>query len=432
MKSPIINMAISLALAVLVMDITLTQIYKLFKARVDLATLATLAFSILNGNLEVMKILYIITKSNWGGAQRHVYDLSVAMKDKGHDVWVALGGDGMLKQKLESAGIYTFSIASLGRDLSINKDTGSFREIYNVIKNKRPDIIHLHSPKAAGLGALAGRLLRVKNIITTVHGWTFNETRPLYEKTFIAFLSWITMLLCHTTVLLSEKEYAQAEYFPWVKTKLKLIPLGIKPSAFISIDGAKQEIAKISGIDVGEFGKKIIIGTIAELHKNKGLNYLIDAMDQIRGLQNVISIIIGDGEEMVNLRRLIKGKKLEQSVYLLGYVDNASDYLKAFSIFVLPSIKEGLPYVLLEAGSASLPTVSTTVGGIPEIIEDMKSGILIQGKNSKELAHALSFMIEHPVERKKYGTAFKERVSTRFALDKMVWLIESLYITAVR
>ena len=375
-----------------------------------------------------MKILYIITKSNWGGAQRHVYDLATSMKEKGHDVWVAAGGEGLLKQKLESAGIYTFSIATLGRDISPRKDAGSFKEIFTIIKNKKPDIIHLHSPKAAGLGSLAGRLLRVKKIITTVHGWTWNESRPLYERALIAVASWITMLLSHTTVLLSEREYSQALYFPWVKSKLTLIPLGIKSTPFMSIDGAKQFVSKLANIDLGEFNKKIVIGVIAELHENKGLQYLLNAMSLVVEQQpNAICIIMGDGEESANLHMLIKEKKLEGNVFLLGYVDNASEYMKAFNIFALPSIKEGLPYVILEAGSASLPVVATTVGGIPEVVEDMKSGILIQSRNARELSHALSFMIEHPEERKKYGAALKDRVATKFSMDKMVWMVEGLY-----
>ena len=375
-----------------------------------------------------MKILYIITKSNWGGAQRHVYDLATSMKEKGHDVWVAVGGEGLLKQKLEGAGIYTFSITTLGRDISPSKDAGSFKEIYSIIKNKRPDIIHLHSPKAAGLGTIAGRLLRTKKIITTVHGWTWNESRPIHERALIAVASWITMLLSHTTVLLSERDYSQALYFPWVKKKLTLIPLGIKQTPFLSVDGAKQFISKLISMDLGEFNKKTVIGCIAELHKNKGLQYLLNAMSLVVEQQpNAICIIMGDGEESANLHMLIKEKKLEGNVFLLGYVDNASEYMKAFNIFALPSIKEGLPYVILEAGSASLPIVATTVGGIPEMVEDMKSGILIQSRNARELSHALSFMIEHPEERKKYGAALKERVATKFSMDKMVWMVEGLY-----
>jgi glycosyltransferase involved in cell wall biosynthesis len=350
------------------------------------------------------------------------------MKDKGHDVYVALGGEGELKRRLEAVGIYTFSIAGMGRDISISKDTGSFKEIFSVIKQKRPDIIHLHSPKAAGLGALAARLLRVKHIIYTVHGWAFNESRPIYEKAVIAFFSWLTMILAHKTVLLSEYEYDQAQSFPWVKEKLRLIPLGIKAPTFMSVDGAKHTIAKLIGIDIVDFNKKIVIGTIAELHRNKGLTYLVNAMASVaQQYPNAICTIISDGEEKAALHLLIKELKLEKNVFLVGRLENAAEYLKAFTLFVLPSIKEGLPYTILEAGCASLPVVATPVGGIPEIIEDMKSGILVQPKNSRELAHAVSFMIEHPIERKQYGAALKEKVATKFSMEKMIGSIDGLY-----
>src|SRR4051812_48210118 len=121
-----------------------------------------------------MKILYLITKSNWGGAQKHVFDLATGMRDKGQEIKVAVGGEGELKTRLEAAGIFTYTISSMGRDLSVSKDSDSFKQIFSVIRAQKPDVLHLHSPKAAGLGALSGRILRVKNIVMTVHGWTWN------------------------------------------------------------------------------------------------------------------------------------------------------------------------------------------------------------------------------------------------------------------
>lgn len=375
-----------------------------------------------------MKILYVITKSNWGGAQRNVFDLAIQMKASGHEVSVALGGKGVLQKKLESAGIFTHPIDYLERDFSFSKDFKSLREIYSIIKERRPDVIHLHSPKASGLGALAARLLGTKRIITTVHGWTFNEDRKFIQKATIAFFSWLTMVLAHKVILLSDKEYYQALKFPWVRQKLTTIPLGIKTPVFMSIDGAKQFFGKMLNMDINSFGKKIVIGTIAELHRNKALNYLIDAMSIVSSnYPQAICLIVGEGEERANLEKQIKDLKLEDKIFLTGFIDNCSEYLKAFNIFTMSSIKEGLPYTLLEAGSASLPVVSTPVGGIPEIIEDMRSGILIQARNSKELAHGISFLIENPDERRRYGNALKDRVTNVFSIEKMYSSTERLY-----
>lgn len=375
-----------------------------------------------------MKILYVITKSNWGGAQRHVFDLATAMKDRGNDVYVALGGEGVLKKRLEAAGIYTFSIAALGRDVSFGKDLESFREIRSIIKDKRPDIVHLHSTKVTGLGSVAARMHGVKHVIQTIHGWAFNEDRPVFQRLAIRAFSWLTMLLCHKTILLSEYEYGQALGFPWIKEKLSLIPLGVKMPVFMSVDGAKQTISKMIGLELADFNKRTVIGTIAELHKNKGLTYFVNAFAAVvKEYPTAISVVIGDGEERASLASLIRERGLEKSLFLAGYLEHASEYLKAFSVFALPSIKEGLPYTILEAGQAGLPVIATPVGGIPEIVEDMRSGILVQARNQRELAHAVSFMIEHPVERKQYGAALKEKVATKFAMDKMINSIEKLY-----
>jgi glycosyltransferase involved in cell wall biosynthesis len=209
-----------------------------------------------------------------------------------------------------------------------------------------------------------------------------------------------------------------------------LIRPGIGPLTLVSVDGAKQFIAKQIGLDLARFNsKKTVVGTIAELHPNKGLIYLIEAVSRVaQQYPDTISVIIGDGQEKARFHMLIKEKKLENHVFLAGYIPNASEYMKAFTLFALSSVKEGMPYVLLEAGAASLPVVATTVGGIPEVIDDMGSGILVQPKNARELSHAISFMIEHPEERRGYGKALREKVLKNFSLEKMVGETEKVYL----
>ncbi len=372
-----------------------------------------------------MKILYIITKSNWGGAQRHVFDLALYSRKIGHEVVVALGGDGMLNDRLKAESITTMNIGSMKRNINVMNDGASFGSILKIIKKERPDILHLHSPKAAGLGSLAGRLLRVKKIIYTIHGWTFNEDRPIHQKISIAFFSWLTMVFSTQVITLSERELGQAQMFPFVSKKLRLIPLGIRPPIFMS----KASVEVFLKSKIAESNKKrTVIGTIAELHPNKGLVYAVNAIEKlVANLHSVIFLIIGEGEQRAYLESLIKEKKLEKNIVLAGYVNDAAEYLKGFSIFLLPSLKEGLPYTLLEAGCAGLPVVATTVGGIPEIIDDMKSGILIQPKKSDEIAHALEFLIKHKNIQKEYGKNLQEKVRSAFTIEKMLEATMKLY-----
>jgi len=160
------------------------------------------------------KILYIITKSNWGGAQRYVFDLSLNSKDK-FEVVVALGGEGPLKKRLEKEGVRVIKIKKMERDVSARKEFLSFFDILSVIVREKPDVIHLNSSKAGGLGALASRVsnfFRKTNskIIFTAHGWPFNEERAKWQKVLIKFLSWLNIILSHKTIVISNKDYKDA------------------------------------------------------------------------------------------------------------------------------------------------------------------------------------------------------------------------------
>ena len=113
-------------------------------------------------------------------------------------------------------------------------------------------------------------------------------------------------------------------------------------------------------------------------------------------------------------------------MYFLGYIPEAERFLKAFDVFVLSSIKEGLPYVLLEAGKARLPVVGSDIPGIRDIVENGASGILVPEKNSGALAEALTRM-KNPETRERCGTALEKRVKENFFLTRMVEETRTLY-----
>ena len=362
------------------------------------------------------KILYIITKSNFGGAQRYVYDLATAMQKRGRNVVVAMGGDGTLKEKLIQQGIATVTLPSLERDIHAGKDVRAFFDIFTLIKKERPDVVHTNSSKAGILGAIAGRLARVPSIIFTVHGWAFNENRGVLQKVFIFAVSWLTACLSHYVITVSRYDYNQARSLGCGKKRYVMIHNGAGIQQFI--DRKKVRIV----LGGAQTYNKLWVGTIAELHKNKGLSYAIKAIALLpQDLRDqLVYYIIGDGEGRAALEALIKEKKLEDTVFLIGYKDNAASLLPAFDIFLLPSEKEGLPYVLLEAGLAGVATISTNVGGIPEIIEDMKTGILVHPHNPDEIKTALSYLMTNKEKREQFGKLLHEKIKKEFSTNKML------------
>src|SRR3989344_9032655 len=366
------------------------------------------------------KILYVITKSNWGGAQRQVFDLATNLPEDKFETAVALGGGGLLKEKLDGAGIRTIAVETLGRDIKIFNDLISFFKIFQIIKKEKLDILHLHSSKVGFLGALIGRLLGIKKIIYTVHGWMFLEKQPQWWTITMRFFSWLTILLTHKTIAVSENDKNASADFIGVKNKITVIPNGINTINFLEKSEARKKILPNQKTLDGEFW----FGTIAELHKNKGLNFAIEALD--KNLPAVL-VIVGEGEERKNLERLILERELREKVFLVGKIDNTATLLKAFDVFLLPSTKEGMPYSILEAGAAGRPVIASNVGGLPEIITDMESGILVRAGRPAEIRKAMEFLINNPERRAPFGAALQNVITEKFGLSKMLSQIETLY-----
>lgn len=371
------------------------------------------------------RILFVITKSNWGGAQKNVFDIAASLPKEAYDVSVVFGGNSILSQKLQNEGISAISINSMQRDISLLKEISSFIKLFSIIKSESPNILHLHSPKAGGLGALCGRLLGVEKIIYTVHGWAFNEDRPWWQKSTIRFFSWITMLLCHTVITINNKETDQAKRFPFCAKKIVFLPNGFNVPDYYSKEEARDVLSKKIEVD---FNEKFVIGTIAELHKNKGYSYAISAFkDVVAKHPTALYIIIGIGEERNSLQEMVNTCNLQKNVFFVGHVDDAAKLIKSFDLFLLPSIKEGLPYVLLEAGAAAVPCVATAVGGIPDLITNRENGILIKPNSSEAITKSLLHAIEHHEKTANYANQLSQKIKKDFTVEKMMRSLEELY-----
>ena len=372
------------------------------------------------------KILHIITKSNWGGAQRHVFDLVTRLPQEDFEVKVILGGNGPLAERLKEKNIPVRHIENLARDISWTKDARVFFELYRLFKTEKPDIVHLHSSKIGGLGALAARLARVKRIVFTSHGWAFNEDRSFVQKIVIAGIVWITVRLSTEVIAVSESIKNDVKGWPGIKTPITVIHLGIEKEALYSKDNARLELKKLNP-KLKEIPAGIPwIGTVAELHPVKGLDYALHALHGL-GHKNFVYIVVGNGDKHAHLEALCAKLNLSDRVFFLGYIPQTSQYMKAFDIFLLPSISEAFGYVLLEASNARVPIVASAVGGIPEIIDDMASGILVQPKKSKELAHALNFMMEHREQARSYAEEAARSIEKKFSIESMVSKTVAVY-----
>jgi len=369
------------------------------------------------------KILFIITKSVWGGAQKYVFDMAANLPKDSFEPVVAGGGKGIMAEKIMSAKLPYLEIKSFQRDINIFKEIVSFFEILKILFKTKPDIVHVSSSKAGGTAGAAiltytsikkmvrpfrmtppydregekaspfsDNYLAVKpprgglTAIFTVHGWAFLESRPKWQIGLIKLASKITCLFYDKIICVSHNDYNEALKNKIAPTrKLVVIHNGIDPA-----DYNFQERTE----------KGFVVGTIGEPTKNKGQKYLIEASKNFPNIKlNIISNI-----------------------------PDASKYLKNFDIFVLPSLKEGLPYAILEAGLAGLPVIASNVSGIPEIIENGKEGLLVAPANPEELANAIKKLIADKTLRENLAKNLHEKIQREFSLEKMLKETISQYL----
>jgi len=315
----------------------------------------------------------------------------------------------------------------LGLLINFGKQLEIKRKVYDIARNNSASISVL--PKAQNQRVSA----KSPRVIYRIGGWTFNDPWPYWKRLFYKLIEKISAKWKDVIIVNSEHDRKQA------------VELGIKPMGeiltiyngidvsklnFLPREKARKELLQDTRYKIQD--TNYLIGTIANLYSAKGLEYLIKAADILKykiqdtRYKHTKFVVIGEGRERKKLENLIKKYKLKNSFFLPGAIPDAYKYLKAFDIFVLPSVKEGFPWTILEAMAAEVPIVATKVGGIPEIIEDNRNGIIVKPRSSRQLAEAAKELIKNPELRNKLSREARKTVEQKFTLDKMVNKIEKL------
>lgn len=367
------------------------------------------------------KILFISTKSVWGGAQVYIADLIDYLPRDHFDIAVAAGGRGPFYAKVIERGIQYHEIAGLERDINPFKEIAAFFRILGIIRRIKPDILHLNSSKASFLGAYAGWLAGVPKIVSSTHGWPFLEERPRLQKKALKFLTKVGMLPQDKIICVSQFDYSVGIH-EHIANPQKLVPIqnGLDPKKHVFLERHQARGKLYEKIHLAP-NSYFIVGTIAEYTKNKGLSYLIEAAAHVVKIEpHTLFLLVGWGEEKYFLERKIESHGLQKNVFLIEFLPEAFSYLKALDIFILPSLKEGFAYSLLEAALAELPIITTAVGGNPEIIENLKTGLLVDPRSPHDIINAINYLMRNPIDRGAFGAAARRKVISEFSIEAMI------------
>ena len=270
---------------------------------------------------------------------------------------------------------------------------------------KTCDIIHAQFLFSGFIGAFITKFTGKKQIITA-HG---TDVYTIPKKGLIKkiYLSFISTSECITTVSTANKKKLSTAGL--VVDTIEVIPPGIFLSMFSDKTTSKKRKNEL---------RLIWIGRMIEV---KGLEYLISAMRIVGDRYPTVNLnLIGEGPLQNEVKQRISELSLNHNITFIGTVKNERipKYLGESDIFVLPSLSEGLPAVILEAMAAGKPIIASDVGGISEAVEDGVNGFLLEPRNSDQLAEKILYLIEHPEIRKKMGEKSKKIVKDKFTWEK--------------
>lgn len=375
--------------------------------------------------MEKKKVLYIITLAEAGGAQKYVFDLAKNLDKNRYEVAVASYGKktDWLFENLEKEGIQTYPLKNLRRSINPIYDTLAIFEIKKLISSIKPDIVHLNSSKAGIIGSIASKKSNAK-VVYTAHGFVFNEPMSYIKKRIYIFAERLSSKYKDKVISISNFDYKTGlKNKIATKNKFAVIHNGIKTDEFHFL--SKSDARKRLGLSE----KEMVIGTIANYYKTKSLNRIIDAAKIItKQHKNTKFLLIGDGPEKEKLQRQIEDIGLLNN-FFIGPMKDAWSILKAFDVFVLPSSKEGMPYVVLEAMLAEVPIIATRVGGVPEMITNGENGFLVDSsdKTSEQLADKIKYYTNHKEIIPIFTNKGYRKILSDFTLNKMIQETEKIY-----
>lgn len=335
-------------------------------------------------------ILYLITQSGWGGAQRYILDLATGLKGQFEPKIGAGQAFSPSNQDLTTlahqAGLKTLTVRHLVRPVSPWHDLQAIWELAALYRAQQPAIVHLNSSKAGILGSLAAHLVSASQrpkIVYTAHGWVFSEPLPWLTKQLYFWLEkWTSHCKDQIIVLSPEDALIARDRLKIPDTKITQIALGITAPAFMTREKAQATIAALTKLPFNQTVNNFV--TIANSYAAKGLDILLKAIATAKTSDHFY--LIGAGPNDAQLKTLATKLNIVGQVHFVGAVTEAATLLHAFTGFILPSRKEGLPYVILEALYAGLPIVATRVGGLPSLAKEYSNITLVPAEDVLALA----------------------------------------------
>lgn len=374
-----------------------------------------------------IRVAHVITRLCKGGAQENTFhSVRLANGDRFDASLISgptFGDEGSIEDAVRKAGIEVLREPNLVRPVSPAEDALTLARLVRRFRRDRPQIVHTHTSKAGMLGRAAARIAAVPIIVHTPHGNIFDGY----------FSFWKSRLFVH-----AERRAAR-----WTDRIIELTPGGVEEHLAQGIGRREQFTHIFSGIDLAPYDEArrrrsetraqlgaaaddFIVGAVGRLEPIKGFTYFMTAAQRVSEVAPRTRFVhVGDGSQAAEIRAQRGG--LNGRMTFLGLRDDVPELMAAFDVLVVPSLNEGMGRVILEAGAAGIPVVATRVGGIPDIVREGETGLLVPPRDAAAIADAVLALERDATRARSMGESGQAHVAPAFGLERMVMRIEGLY-----
>jgi len=382
-----------------------------------------------------IKIANIISRLNIGGPSVHTVLLTKYLPNDKYDSMIASGslsaGEGDMSYLVDQYEVEHRSINTLQREISLWDDFKAVRELYTLFRQEKPQIVHTNLAKAGMVGRLAAWLARVPVILHTYHGHVFSGYFSP-RKTYIYILIERLMALISTQIVVISKMIKKdicSTYKITSEKEVSVIPLGFELNKMEPLNNYHGFFRKQFSIpdDVP------VIGIVGRLTGIKNHDLFVEIANLLLQQNNQIHfLIVGDGEMRAELETKVATLGIVKNVHFTGWITETAKMYADIDIMMLTSKNEGTPVTVIEAMYYNIPVISSNVGGLSDLIDNGKTGYLINSLIAGDYIPIILKLLRSEQERKSIGEAGHIFITDHFNIDRLITDMDNLYMKLLK
>jgi len=373
------------------------------------------------GGVTPARVVHVAESAGWAGGERYLLALATELDRKRFELAVVVPGPGPLVERLHALDVETARVPLDARLVS----PAAFLGLVRALERLRPAIVQSHGARSNVYTRLAARYAGVPVVLSTVHNSLFDYDVPGWRRTLYVLAERLTSPLADRIVAVSAAIARDlVERYGIAAARTVVVRNGIDAWAF----RPTREPAAVRA-DLGVAGGRRVVVMAGRMTPQKGWDVLLEAAARLAAARSDLAwVLVGDGPLRPALTR--RAAELAVAAHFTGARADMADVLGCADVVVLASRSEGLPFTLLEAMALGKPVVATRVGGVPEVVEEGRSGRLVPREDPAALATAIADVLEAPAAA-AMGARGRARVEAAFTLDGMVRALEGVYLAAL-